>query len=244
MNFKTSGIKSTRDAFDIAALTCRIPSFISDDDRNFLAIQLVVKPGKFLLKSVKLGFVFIIRYGLIQRDLRQFRCLTEREHILKDRNRLCSAGKRCVDSVYEDIKKLNLRPFFVFCIDDVPGRLGLIGLRQIFFIDIQAFLIMLILPFIEFADSPLRILVFGQLLYALFLLFFVYMEKELKDQIPVIRKLSFEILDAGHAGLILCIGQFPAQVFAGHFLHPAPVKKLIFSGLGDLHKMSVKERFA
>ena len=56
----SSGIKCRSDSLDIAALACRIPSFICNDDRDFPAVEFIVQFTQLSLQAVQFFLVFLI----------------------------------------------------------------------------------------------------------------------------------------------------------------------------------------
>ena len=63
MHLVAPGIQSLRNPLDIAALSSRVPSLISYDHRDLLAVQPVMQFPKMLLQSVQ--FLFIPDWGAV-----------------------------------------------------------------------------------------------------------------------------------------------------------------------------------
>ena len=65
MNFVAAGIQCAGDSLDIAALAGCVPALVCDDDRDLLAVELIVQSPQFVLQTIQFLLVLLFGYGLV-----------------------------------------------------------------------------------------------------------------------------------------------------------------------------------
>ncbi len=236
-------VERTGDALDVAALAGCVPAFVGDDDRDLLAVDLVVEIPELCLKAVKLFLVLLVRDGLVERDVLEVRDRLKREGILQDRDGERMVLKRGVDRLIQESQDLEFGPLFVLRVDDVPGSRRAVGVLEIAVKDIKALVIVLVLPEIVLVYAPLRVFVGEEGVKAGFLLLLRDVEEELYDQVAVVVQLAFGCIDAADTPLVGRLVEGAVQHAVHDFLHPAGIEELELSGLRDLDEVAVQERF-
>ena len=91
-----------------------------------------------------------------------------------------------VNTLVQETKYLQFRPLFVFGVNNIPGSSRAVGILQIFIIDFQILIIMLVFIQVVFAYTPAGIFAFQQFTKAFFLLLFAELEEKFHDQITII----------------------------------------------------------
>ncbi len=234
-------VQRAGDALDVAALAGCIPAFVGDDDRDLLAVDLVVQVGQLRLEAVKLGLVLFIGDGLVERDVLKVRDRLEREGVLQDRNGERVVLERSVDRLVQEGENLQLGPFFVLRVDDVPGSRGAVGVLEVAVVDIEALVVVLVLPEIVFAYAPFRVLVREERVKAGLLLLLRDVEEEFHDQVAVVVQLSLGGVDAADALLVGGLVDRAVKHAVDDLLHPAGIEELELAGLRDLDEVAVEE---
>ena len=245
VNFIAAGIEGTRDPLDIASFTGRVPSLVSDDDRDLLAVELVVKVAELVLKAVKFFVVLFLGNSLvIQGYFRELGNRIEREDILPDRRRESVVLESCLYSLGEEAEDLELRPFLVARVDDIPRGSRAVGVFQVLLIYVKVFLVVLVLVQVIVDDSPAGVLVRHEGIKAPFLLFFADVEEELHHQVAVVCERALSGIDAADALLVLLLVQLAFHQLCRHFIHPVSVEECEFSSFRDFTQISVQEGIA
>ena len=186
-DLEPSGIKSSGDALDVAALACSVPSLVGNDDRDFPAVQFVVQGVELFLQTVQFFPVFLIRYYLVGKcDLGQERSAVERESVLADRSCKGVILECGIDTLIQEAQYLQLSPFAVLCVNYVPGGRRAVRILQIFVVHVQILIVMFVLMKIGLTHAPAGVFVCLQGSQTLFLLFFAELEEKLHDQIAVV----------------------------------------------------------
>ena len=240
-----SGIEGACDPLYIASLAGGVPSLVSDNDGDLLAVELVVKVAELVLKAVKFFVVLLFGYSLvIQGDLGELGDRIEREDILPDRCRERMVLQCGLNSLVEEAKDLELCPFLVARVDDIPGSCGAVRVFEVLLIHIEIFLVVFVLVQVVVDDSPAGVFIFHEVAKAPFLLFFADVEEEFHHQVAVVSERALRGVDAADALFVLLISQLALHQLRRHFVHPVSVEECEFSGLRDLQQISVQEGIA
>ena len=170
--------------------------------------------------------------------------MVQREGVLQDRRCERMVLQSGVNTLIQETKYLQFRPFFVFGINNIPGRSRAVGIFQIFIIDFQIFIIMLVFIQVVFAYTPAGVLAFLQPPKAFFLFLFSEMEEKLHDQITIIGQGSFSGIDALYPAGVRGVIDLAAHLLCNDLLHPEVIEESEFSCLGDLLHVAVEEGIA
>ena len=245
MHFIAAGIQSAGDPLDIAALAGCVPALIGDNDRDLLAVELIVQIPQFLLQTIQFFIVLLFAYSLvIKRHFGELGNWIKLEYILADRRSEGMVFEGSVNALVEEAQDLQFRPFLIAGVNYVPGSRSAVCVLEILLVYVQILLVMLVLVQVVVIHSPTGILVLHQVVQTLFLLFFADVEEELHHQVAVVGERALGGVDAAHAMLVLIFIQLAFHMLRDYFIHPVGVEEREFSGLRDLEQVSVEERIA
>ena len=243
MHLKTARIKRLCDPLDIASLACCIPSFIGNDHRNSLSVQTVVKTSKLRLQFLKLCLVLLLfHFFSFKRDLIELWHLHQWENILQDRNRMFAVFHSDLNIADHRLQYLQLCPFPVTGIYDIPWRRGSIGISHILIKNFSAFFIMIILPEIIFIHSPARILALQEIFHSFLLFFTVDLHKKFQENISVISQLTLKSANTVDPLHITVTFQFLVHTVAAGLVHPSGIQKCEFAIFRNFLEIPVKKR--
>ena len=244
VNDVSAGIQRTGDSLDVAALACCIPAFISDNDRNLLAVEFIMQFMELRLQEFQLELVLIIGNCLVESDILEKRHLLQRECVLQNRYSERMILQSRVDTLIQETEYLKFRPFLVLRINDIPWGDGAIRVTQIFVIYFLALFIVLVLPQIILVNTPAGVLAGEKSSESSGLFLLADVKEELHDKISVVCQLTFRCIDTVDPALIILFGKRSVDNAVGDFLHPACIEELELARLRYFNKIAIKERFS
>ena len=241
----SSRIERARNTLDVAALACRIPSFIGDDDRDLLSVKLVMQISQFVLKLIKSLVVFLIGELLtLKLYLFQKRSLLKLKRVLQDRRSNIVVLECRLNSLVQELEHLELSKLLILTVYDVPRRRRVVGVLEILVVNLNAVVVMLVLIKVALIDTPLRILVVHELFETFLLLLLTDLEEELHDEITVINERPLSPVDRIDPLLILAVAQELFHPKVRDLLHPEGIIERELALLRDLLHVPVKERIS
>ena len=245
MHFIAAGIQSAGDPLDIAALAGSVPALIGDNDRDLLAVELIVQIPQFLLQTIQFFIVLLFAYSLvIQRHFRELGNWIKLEYILADRRGERMVFEGGVNALVEEAQDLQFSPFLIAGVNYVPGSRGAVCVLKILLVYVQIFLVMLVLVQVVVIHSPTGILVLHQVVQTLFLLFFADVEEELHHQVAVVGERALSCIDAAYPLLVLMLVDLAFHQLCDNLIHPVGIKECEFARLRDFQQIPVEEGIA
>ena len=140
------------------------------------------------------------------------------------------------------LQYLQLCPFPVTGIYDIPWRRGSIGISHILIKNFSAFFIMIILPEIIFIHSPARILALQEIFHSFLLFFTVDLHKKFQENISVICQLTLKSANTVDPLHITVTFQFLVHTVAAGLVHPSGIQKCEFAIFRNFLEIPVKKR--